>query len=169
MGIHHRWNNQAPVLSLRASTTLLQTTTPALCPTTPLQKFWPTVQAKWMICFYLMALNNFQLSTLVHNLITASVTFNCTPPLRLWARDRVKTMSNSSLGTLHLAQGLARGKHSINVHDWMKTPEVILPLNCFSWTLISRLSSLGHCQEIEKPKRRKRSMTNVIQATENRF
>lgn len=148
---------------------LPQITPPALCPTIPLQKSWPTVQAEWMICFYLIALNNFQLSTLVQSPIPASVTCDCPSPLRLWAGDRVKTMSDSSLGTLHLAQGLAWGKYSINVNEWMKTPEVILPLNCFSWTLISRLSSLGHCQEVEKPKRKKRSMTNVIQATENRF
>ena len=110
-----------------------------------------------MDSFYLTSLNNFQLPTLVCNSITVPVAFYCTSPPRLWASHRAETVSDSPLGPLPVAQCLTWGKHSINFNEWMKTSEVILLLNCFSWTSISRLSTVWVTVKKEKDLRERKA------------
>lgn len=65
-------------------------------------------------------------------------------------------MSPLSLGPLHLAEALTRGNHFIIVNEWMETAEVILPLSCFSWTLIRRPSTVWVTATKQKNRRERK-------------
>lgn len=116
LDIHCLWNNQAHMLSLRASALLPRA--PLLHYILPSSTEVLTYNRGEMDSFYITALNNLQLPTCVHNSIPAPETFYYISPPRLWARDRADTLSDLPLGPLHLAQCLTWAKHLINIHEW---------------------------------------------------